>query len=239
MVTSPRPFGSLVESKTVDVRTFPKVPLRITGRAFRDCVFDNCGLGMPPTVEARSYIGRCSLAGCKQRACMIAGAVLDDIRVDGLSRLGNVPLFLAGVAFRHVELRGAIGLFKVTSAPQVVPTPADEATWIAANERFYSTVDWALDISGAQFTFGPDLQYVPGHLIRRDAETQVLVRRRVVENVAWRDLPWGRSALGLALQWFLEKGPYDSAVLVAGRKTTSFRRDMTALEMLRKEGLAE
>jgi hypothetical protein len=37
----------------------------------------------------------------------------------------------------------------------------------------------------------------------------------------------------------LEKGPYDSAVLVAGRKTSSFRRDMTALEMLRREGLAE
>jgi hypothetical protein len=44
--------------------------------------------------------------------------------------------------------------------------------------------------------------------------------------------------MDIALDWFLEDGPYDSAVLVAGRKSKAFRKDLAALAMLRREGLA-
>jgi hypothetical protein len=41
---------------------------------------------------------------------------------------------------------------------------------------YYSRVDWALDISKADFEEA-DLYYVPGNLARRDEETQVLLRQ--------------------------------------------------------------
>jgi hypothetical protein len=108
-----------------------------------------------------------------------------------------------------------------------------------ANRSFYSEVDWALDISSAEFTFGPDLHYVPGHLVRRDPSTQALVWRQRLAEQPVASLPWGNSSLRVAVEWFLEAECYDSAVLVAATKTKGFADDLAAIAMLRKRGLAD
>jgi hypothetical protein len=46
---------------------------------------------------------------------------------------------------------------------------------------YYSGVDWALDISRAAFS-DADFYYVPGHLARRDEESQFLLHRERVEQ---------------------------------------------------------
>jgi len=228
----------VIDAATISHAAFPKEPIRFSGGEYRACCFDNCSLAAAGPAGAYSYIGQCVLIRSRQLACGLSGVVLDEVLVDGLARLGRMPLFLSAVVFRHVTLRGRISMFKLNPTPQPLPTPGQRESWIGAHLEFYRNVDWALDISRADFTFGPDLHYVPGQLIRRDEETQALVERDALQNALWQSLPWGGSALRVAVDWFLQDGPYQSTVLVAGRKTKSFRQDLDALEMLRREGLA-
>ena len=228
----------MFENATVNRTEFPSQPVRISGFEARGCLFENCTLAAVGPPGIYSHIASARLIACRQHASGVSGAILDDVIIEGLGRVGRMPLFLSAVVFRHVELRGAISFFKLGPAAQVTATSQQTAKWIEAHSSFYRSVDWALDISRAEFTFGPDLHFVPGHLIRRDPESQVLVRRRRLEGAAWRELPWG-SSIKLAIQWFLEDGPFDSAVLVAARRTKAFATERAALEMLRSEGLAE
>jgi len=58
----------------------------------------------------------------------------------------------------------------------------------------YKEVDWALDIRDAVFS-SAEFFGVPGELIRRDENTQVLLRREAFSRVDWRTCP-GPSAPG-------------------------------------------
>jgi len=213
--------------------------LRFTGLEYSNCLFDNCHLGSPPNPESRPYVGQSRFVGCRQLGSGVAGAVIDEVTVDGLGRLGRIPLFLEGVAFRHVVLTGRISFFKLLPAPGSSPTPLMLSRWTAANRSFYADVDWALDISKAEFTSGPDFHYVPGHLVRRNPETQALVWRDKLVKQPIPSLPWGNSSLRVALEWFLESEAYDSAVLAAGLKTKHLAEDLAAIAMLRERGLAD
>lgn len=237
----------MIAGETVSASRFSDEAVRLTGLEYSDCFFDNCSLAetgsgqsppRPPDAPVYSYIGQSTFARSCQRSCSLSAVLLDEVLVDGLSRQGRSPLFLSAVVFRHVVLRGRISFFKLNAAPQTAPTPRQRERWLTAQAQSYRDVDWALDISKAEFTFGPDLHYVPGDLVRRDEETQALLRRTAVQDVPLPTLPWGDSGLRIAADWFLEDGPYDSVVLVAARKSRTFRDDLAALEMLRREGLA-
>lgn len=219
------------------VSQYPTNAADISGGAFDSCFFDNCRLDSFPA--AKNRIRGTVFRNCRQRSSSVAGAVIEDVLVDGLKNMSDMPLFLEDSVFRHVTLRGRISQFKINPSAEVAGGPASEALAIAGHRAFYEDVDWALDITEAEFTFGPDLQFVPGSLIRFDPATQARVRRSSFEGVDCDALPWKGSDLEIGLEWFLEDGPYDEAVLVAPRKAKSFKRDLAAIEMLRERGLAE
>ena len=96
----------------------------------------------------------------------------------------------------------------------------------------------ALDIREARFTSSPELHFIPGSLIRRDPETQVLVTKDQAVAALGAGLAWGDSAIPVALRLFVEDGPYEDVVLPAPRAAKYFRSELAALDMLRREGLA-
>src|SRR5262249_35117455 len=147
----------LIEHQTLRVAAYPTAPLHLSGWSFVDCIFDNCTLGPPRSPTERSYIGRIALTACRQRSSGLRGVVLDEVEVHDLGRDGRMPLFLSGVVFRHVRVSGSISFFKLNPAPVISPTPTQLSMWLTANSEFYRTVDWAIDISAARFSFGPDL----------------------------------------------------------------------------------
>ena len=229
----------MISGRTFTASHFGAPPHHIADLSFRRCFFDNCSLAQPPDPERRSVIRNVSLVQCKQRACLLAGVVLDNVLVDGLGREGDIPLFLAGVVFRRVTLRGRITFFKLHASPSLNHSSEQVALWQAANRGFYASTDWALDISEARFTSGPDLHFIPGALVRRDPASQALVLRRALSGISLAGLPWEGSALRLALEWFLADSPYENVVLVAAKGTSYFRRDLAAINMLREKGIAE
>lgn len=98
----------------------------------------------------------------------------------------------------------------------------------------YRDVEWALDISQANFV-DADFYYVPGELIRRDEETQFLLRRESFSGMDVSDLP---SYAKIAVDRF-EPSPWDSIVAIAPRRSRNFDRRLSELTELRRAGLAE
>jgi hypothetical protein len=135
----------------------------------------------------------------------------------------------------------------ITGSVAFTPSPAipglraaSDATadpYVVANRRYYDDVDWALDISEARFTSVEFSSGIPARLIRRDPETQVVLRRSTFLNRPWRDEVPG----SLAQIWiddFLASG-FDDTIIVAGKRGRAFAKELELIDKLRKAGLAE
>ena len=149
--------------------------MRLTGCTLTGCRLvqsDDPGLGL---VVRDVVLERCRMEGCAAK-----GVYFDDVTVDTL-HLAR-PHLLDGCAFRHVTLRGKIGSI------MVIPPDPMSPLGVGVVAR-YKEVDWALDISEAVFSATPDFYYVPGELIRRDVNTQVLLRREAFGDLDPRGLP--------------------------------------------------
>ncbi|MCP2163319.1 hypothetical protein LX83_000159 [Goodfellowiella coeruleoviolacea] len=142
-------------------------------------------------------------------------------------------LYLNGCVFSRVRISGRIGPLMAVSPmpkPREKPSPVAEQSII----RAYESIDWALDVSGAEFT-DVSLDYVPGDLVRRDPETQFLLHRQRLADLDHRALPIDAD---IYLSRF-EHSPFDSMVAVAPKRSRHFRDLLRILERLRELGLAE
>jgi hypothetical protein len=141
-------------------------------------------------------------------------------------------------AFRHVQFRGDIG--RVMMRARVGPwplNPAEQRLFDEANESFYANTDWALDISEARFE-ECDVRAVPATLIRRDRDSQVIVRRDRLLSGSWREIDLSETWWGVALQGLL-KDERDDEVLVAPKRHPKYRALLAGLQRLRDAGIAE
>jgi hypothetical protein len=126
-------------------------------------------------------------------------------------------------------------------SPLVAPgsvTPEQQRAFDAANAEYYAAVDWALDIREAEFEGECDLRRVPAHLVRRDPETQVVIRRESAMRREWRDLDLSKTYWASAIEGFLQTGDSD-IVFVAGKRDRKFRDLLDGLKKLRDAGVAE
>jgi hypothetical protein len=208
----------------------------VEGMTFNRCTFDNCSLGSGAGPNDRAIVRNVVLNQVTQRACFIRGAAVEDVQLHELNRLGGIPLFFSAAVFKHVTITGKTSGMKINR--QRDPLGRGQDVWDAANKQYYRTVDWALDISKAEFQGSISLEAVPGSLIKRDEETQVLVKRDRLESVDWRSLDFGRSAYNVCLDWFLTGSQFDDVVLVAEKRSRTFKDSLAILGMLRREGIA-
>jgi uncharacterized protein YjbI with pentapeptide repeats len=168
------------------------------------------------------------LERCRIEGCAAGGVYFEDVTVDTL-RLSR-PHLLSGCVFKHVTLRGKIG--SLMAIPPNPMSPHRPGLTAGAVEK-YKDVDWALDISEAVFS-DADFFYVPGDLIRRDENTQVLLRREAFRDIDWRGLP---GSAGIWVRRF-ESTPFDSIVGIAPKGSKEFAKAMADIEWLYSRGLA-
>ncbi|MGW4897311.1 hypothetical protein ACWEQL_34390 [Kitasatospora sp. NPDC004240] len=186
--------------------------------------FDDPGLGL----VVRDVTAR----RCRVVRSAAQGVRFEEVHVDGLAITSQ--LNLNGCVFKHVTLTGNIGPLMVAAPNASLPQGVRERL-TAGIVAYYSGVDWALDISGAAFS-DADFPYVPGHLIRRDEETQFLLHRDRVERFEGMEgLP---GSARIAARRF-ETTPFDTLVAVAPRRSEHFATRLAELEVLRTEGLAD
>ncbi|HEX2766156.1 MAG TPA: hypothetical protein VHR55_05935 [Candidatus Limnocylindria bacterium] len=190
-----------------------------------------------PTVR-RLHVERCHVTASDLGPLVIEDSTLDTVWIHR-GKWG--PQSIGGSVFKHVTVRG-----RITGSVSVLPYPHAYAfdpkdrtvreRFMEANARYYRSVDWALDISQAEFTsFDNEWADVPARLYRRDPETQVIVTRESCLGRDWRAAAED-SYLWVHLERFLESGFADT-VIVAPKRSKHFDAVMAAIGRLRDIGV--
>ncbi|MCL4806707.1 MAG: hypothetical protein KJ062_02760 [Thermoanaerobaculia bacterium] len=177
------------------------------------------------------------LEQCEQQGCYVGAAVFEDVVVDGLR--SSEVLQVWGAVFRHVVLKGRLD--RLMLSPTVAPSTANWAEQRAFDDAaaaFYAETDWALDISEADFK-GADIRGVPADLIRRDPETQAVVRRANVADERWRSIDLSKTYWDVTIELMLKEGRED-VVLVVPKRAGKKRADLIdGIKRLRDAGVAD
>ncbi|WIX98643.1 hypothetical protein QRX60_31840 [Amycolatopsis mongoliensis] len=156
----------------------------------------------------------------------------EGVVVDGCVT-GNEALTLRGCLFRRVLLRGEVGDWIVNDMRRELPDVEYQA-FLDAAKKFYASGEWVLDISEAEFGSAA-LFSLPGDLVRRNPETQFLVRKECLVDV---DLSSFSRVMRLRLKR-VGRSIFDSAVLVVGHGSDRFNEDLAEHRKLVDLGVAE
>ncbi len=212
-------------------------PAGFSDATFNGCAFNQCFVRSIP--NAWNTFSDISLRNVSHWNCSIKGSALERISLHNLKRVGSAPLFLSGCVFRNVKLSGRIAGLKINRNLDIPPKPTQQEAWDKRVLAYYNTVDWALDISDAKFPGGWTFEAIPGHLIVRDPATQVLIKRQNLVDRDWRALDFDRTAIDIAISWFESGSLFDSVVVVASSDPKHIARELSVLDLLRREGIAE
>jgi len=207
---------------------------------FRRCTFRSCDISITRDPKLRTTVRNIELIDCvrKRDPAGLSCPIIEDSFIENL-RIEEL-LQTWGAVFKHVTLKGRIGPLMLSNClgPTSTTTDAMQQAFKEANAAYYSTVDWALDISRAEFTQDCDIRGIPAKLIRRDAETQIVVTRERAIQGEWRKLDLDKTYWQVAIELMLERGDED-VVLVAPKRAKDFKHLLRGLQLLRDAGVAE
>lgn len=202
---------------------------------FLGCKVEGGGLGeRARRPEDRTIVRRVRASKCSVRAD-VGPVLFEDVHVSDL-RTGD-GLLIWGALFKHVTLTGRIGSIVLNSRRWPIPDEDEQRAFSASAAEFYASVDWALDISRAQFTSLDWRLDVPSRLVRRDPETQVVIKRERAIEERWRKVPL-HMIVSIALENFVQFGQSEM-ILAASKASKRFKDELESIEALRKEGIAE
>ncbi|MFD9701376.1 hypothetical protein [Lentzea sp. NPDC059081] len=217
------------EKEELEYRKIIESPATIADLDFERCSFAG-GVVMPPADDPayELVVRNVVLRRCKAGNVELYGVRFEDVTVDTLSH--PKPVEIEACVCSHVVLRGRVG------AVHFRPAVDDDARAVLAPAaaKLYEDVDWALDITEAEFS-DAELWDIPGHLVRRDPETQFLVHRAAAAAAEI-------DTLSIDAQLIVERAaeaPYETSVVAAPTRAKSFREQLDALHELRGLGIAE
>lgn len=203
-----------------------------------NCDFTHCGLSLTKEIQRLTIVRNVEFSRCKANGCYVGPAILEDVVISDLQT--NDLLILWGTLFRRVKLSGRIGKAKVNTLVSPIDHSAeDQKPFDDYRKQFYSDTDWALDIRDAKFK---EFEFwgIPARLIRRHAESQVVVTRDRALNPSWRQqLSPANKLWPFMIDLFLSDGDED-CVLIAPLDAPKPKRDrlLQQLNELRAAGVA-
>jgi hypothetical protein len=212
-----------------------------SGIEFRRCHFDGCFISITHNPELRSTLRNVRLLDCMANGGSLGKAIVEDALIENLKTPGLFQIF--GAVFKHVVLRGQLNRLMISNEPlprsDVNPPYQYEnvEAFRDANAEYYRHVDWALDISRAEFK-ELDIRGVPGQLIRRDPKTQILIMRQRALEGTWRELPFRDSLTPFSIDFMLKQELPDT-VIIAPKRHRKFPLYLHDLQLLREAGIAE
>lgn len=214
---------------------------RFEDMSFERCIFDDCVFSLTKDISRIAVVRRVSLTNCAMLRCQTGPAILSEVMVSGLKT--DDLLILWSPFFDRVTLSGEIGKLKVNLSAGSMIKEERQRPFDDFRASFYKGMEWALDISQARFKEF-DIRGVPGRLIRRDPESQILIKRERALEIAkpgWeRLLDPSNTLWPFCIRMFLKNGDEDT-VLVAPLGAPKGKRDklLKGLQELRTLGLAE
>ncbi len=215
---------------------------RNSGKTFSNIVFQGCefkggAFSVADSPELRSTARNMKFLNCSVRGSSVDTGIIEDVLVENLKTYGLFQIWMS--AFKHVKIQGHIGRIMISyHVPPIAgwTTEVDQA-FENANKKYYENVDWALDISQAEFR-ECDIRGLPVNLVRRDPETQVIVTRKKAIEGAWQEIYLDDTHWREAIEFFLERED-PATILVAPKRANNFRNLLEGLNRLRDAGVAE
>jgi hypothetical protein len=214
--------------------------------AFRDCEFVKCkfmgggfGYRHSPDFAQRTSAANIRIIKCESQKFSIGPALLEDIYVENFR--GDL-VTIWGALFRHVTIKGRcdkLMIHGITGQGDIDAGGVGVLPYRVLCDEFYASVDWALDIRDAEFDdFSIRTRGVPAHLIRRDPETQAILRREALIEGKWREL--GLSAFSQLTIKEMIAGGQATDVLVAPKRDKKLCAHMLEdIRKLRESGMAD
>lgn len=182
----------------------------------------------------------CEAVRCRHYNCALSGTAVEGCVLDTMGQAGPGYFTLDACVFRHVTLRGKITtmLFRFDPNPFEEPAvgPSFKDMWPGAMARYYSDVDWALDIREARFTALTSLVTVPGDLVRYDPERAILVRREALAGNRAQGMP---GVMRICCEDFLAGSPFESFVIQRGEPKKARERFAEKAAWMRANGFAD
>jgi hypothetical protein len=192
------------------------------------CSFDGCEIVCLDFAK-RTKVERVVAERCAVKNSTVRGAIFRHCRAEHLRSWGTLRVL--SCMFDGVTLTGRFDRL------MIMPTWAPETkAFDAALAKEQAAVDWALDIAGAE-VHELDIRGIPADLIRRDEETQALVRASVVRDADWQSVVGGIAYASIDVM--LEQGDPSCVIVAPKRKKDQFADVMGQIRALRKAGLAE
>ncbi|MGN7160043.1 hypothetical protein [Sphingomonas sp. SAFR-052] len=215
---------------------------RIEDMAFHECQFENCALSLTEDIAQMSEVRRVEMVDCAINGCHTGPMVASEVTISGLKT--NDLLIFWSPFLDRVVLSGEIGKIKINANGGTSTVSRRQQQFFDEyRAKFYAGVEWALDISKASFKEF-DIRGVPGKLIRRDPESQILITRERALEFATRgwekQLDSSNKIWPFMVNLFLSDGDADT-VFVAPLGAAKAKRDvmLNGLHELRRIGLAE
>jgi hypothetical protein len=203
---------------------------------FENCEFKNCQLSQTENPENRSTIRNIEIEDCSaMNNCSPGCAIFENIEIDNL-QVDDQLKFL-GAVFKHVFISGNVGSFYISNDIGSSASDAIRKSFSTANAKYYESVDWALDISRANFT-EVEIWGIPSNLIIYDYKSQRLITKENVKKINWEKLSMKGNKFRLFLDKMLKEG-YDDIVLIAPRLSNDFEDLLHDLDALTDAGYTE
>lgn len=202
---------------------------------YTNCSFDNCLVSLTNNVRKKTLVKNVTLKNCVQKSCDVYAAVLDNIIVENLDCKSLLGLY--GTLFKHVKFTGSIGNLIITPlVKSVMVNNRQNRIFLRLQENFYKNLDWALDITEAEFKGDITIRNIPVHLIRRDKSTQMIARKNVLNAHPNLQFELTNSPWRWQIEDFLDRD-YPEIVLIAPKKSKHFLELTEALLVLKAKGL--
>ena len=172
-----------------------ELPATFGGFSLEGTRIHNNGVAESSDPLARLCLHDVTVRRCQHWPNAAPGVVFRNVVVEDIrGGFGGSRLLLLACVFDNVTLSGSIGgvLFKWRYSFE---NSAINSAFLADNARRYGSIAMALDISRARWTIFDALLGVPADLVRRDSETQFILKaehaRTLVDRTdigAWRNV---------------------------------------------------
>ena len=210
--------------------------IEISNKKLINCIFDNCHIGTHDNITKLSIFKNIDMTDCLLFNCLIGPVILEDITIKNL-KTGDIAIFNLPL-LKHIKIEGKIGKIRINNIGfNLMPTPEEKKKMIDMKNSFYQKVDWAIDISNAEFLDFFCLG-IPTNLFKINPEHQFIANRdKIIESgILSSEFINKNIVLNTILQLFVESGESDMVLVAPLAKAKKYREPILSdLQKLRQE----
>jgi uncharacterized protein YjbI with pentapeptide repeats len=228
-----------------DYRFSPEVEIR--DRKFVKCNFNSCRLSVPFNIipEERTKVINCSFENCEFSGSNFQSkGFLQKVLFHNISQ--NDYMSIGGVIFDRVTFKGKFDKWILDSNHRGMVVNFNSITeseyTVLDNyaQEQYEKIDWALDISEADFKECELRSSIPAHLVKRNPETQMLIKYEKVIRSNWEKNSTLKGNRGeVFCRWVANTYKMDTVIVAPVRNKKLFAEYMEGIQRLRAEGIGE